>query len=60
MYNICIACITGYEIDVLFTDGTGNCVLAGKASYPISTSDSLYNSFASTVCPALKNSGTLG
>ena len=26
MYNICIACISGYEIDLLFTDGTGNCV----------------------------------
>ena len=37
--NDCITCLTGYEIDVYFTDCTGYCVPEGTAINPISESD---------------------
>ena len=34
-HDDCIACEEFYEIDMLYSDGTGNCVINGTASNPV-------------------------
>ena len=37
-YSHCIACNSGYVVDVLYVDGTGHCVAEGTATDPLSSS----------------------
>ena len=55
----CISCYPGYEIDVMFEDGTGKCVEKGTAELSLSKSD-LYSKFESTVCPDIALGGCTG
>ena len=54
----CISCYPGYEIDVMFKDGTGKCVEKGTAEISLDSSGN--GAYDSTVCPDIALGGCAG
>ena len=59
-YQDCIACKQGFEIERIYADGTGKCVINGTAENPITKDLPGYKEFKAVVCPELKFGGFMG